>query len=290
MRCKLVDVFSNEPFSGNSLTILDVSAMLSNKKMQDYTRELRQFESIFVSPTDVPNTFDARIFTMEEELEFAGHPILGLAAHLHDRYGTQQSHQWKIKLREKTIDVSSRQIDHYYHTVMHQGPPEFIKQLGKEDEETILSALNLDSTSLANMPMEVISTGLPYLIVPVCANIADARISVPDFESLLGAYGAKFVYVIDITTREGRTWDNDGRVEDIATGSAAGPAAAYLWKQDLIDDPRNFTISQGRFVGRPCEMNIQLKEVNGEIIDILLGGDVCHVADIQFVFKGFRDH
>ena len=121
-------------------------------------------------------------------------------------------------------------------------------------------------------------------------NIADARISVPDFESLLDSYGAKFVYVLDISTREGRTWDNDGRVEDIATGSAAGPAAAYMWKHGLIDAPENLTISQGRFVGRPCNMNIKLKEVNGEIIDILLGGDVCPVANIQFVFENFNDN
>ena len=75
----------------------------------------------------------------------------------------------------------------------------------------------------------MVSTGLPYLIVPVRAEeLAAAEIRVPDFEALLAECGAKFVYVLDPVALEGRTWDNAGRVEDVATGSAAGPAAAYL--------------------------------------------------------------
>jgi predicted PhzF superfamily epimerase YddE/YHI9 len=75
---------------------------------------------------------------------------------------------------------------------------------------------------------QVASTGLPYLIVPVQSGLERARISHPGFEGLLDASGAKFVYVLDPDRPEGRTWDNAGRVEDVATGSAAGPAAGYL--------------------------------------------------------------
>ena len=63
-----------------------------------------------------------------------------------------------------------------------------------------------------------------------------ARIGADDFESHLLAVGAKFVYVFDPEALEGRTWDNAGSVEDVATGSAAGPAAAYLLEHGLIDD------------------------------------------------------
>ena len=52
-----------------------------------------------------------------------------------------------------------------------------------------------------------------------------ARICHPDFDALLQEVGVKFVYVLDPERPEGRTWDNVGRVEDVATGSAAGPAA-----------------------------------------------------------------
>jgi trans-2,3-dihydro-3-hydroxyanthranilate isomerase len=76
--------------------------------------------------------------------------------------------------------------------------------------------------------MQVVSTGLPYLIMPVQSGLDSARISRPGFEGLLDASGAKFVYVLDPDRPEGCTWDNAGRVEDVATGSAAGPAAGYL--------------------------------------------------------------
>ena len=73
--------------------------------------------------------------------------------------------------------------------------------------------------------MQVVSTGLPYLIVPVLAeHLATANITSRGFEALLAESGAKFVYVLDPTAPEGRTWDNAGRVEDVATGSAAGPS------------------------------------------------------------------
>ena len=57
-------------------------------------------------------------------------------------------------------------------------------------------------------------------------GIDRARIRHPDFEGLLDASGAKFVYVLDPDRPEGRTWDNAGRIEDVATGSAAGPVRA----------------------------------------------------------------
>ena len=45
---------------------------------------------------------------------------------------------------------------------------------------------------------------------------------------MLHEVGADFVYVLDPDRPEGRTWDNSGLTEDVATGSAAGPTAAYL--------------------------------------------------------------
>ena len=102
--------------------------------------------------------------------------------------------------------------------------------------------------------MQVISTGLPYLIVRVTAHgLERARIAVRNFEDVLAAVGAKFVYVLDPARREGRTWDNAGAVEDVATGSAAGPAAAYLEGLGLADAAPGLTLEQGRFVGgRGC--------------------------------------
>ena len=68
--------------------------------------------------------------------------------------------------------------------------------------------------------------------------------------------GAKFAYVFDPDKREGRSWDNAGAVEDVATGSAAGPAAAFLAAHGLAAKEETVVISQGRFLGRPSMITV----------------------------------
>lgn len=98
--------------------------------------------------------------------------------------------------------------------------------LADRDATRFAGALGLGGDDLHGLPMQVVSTGLPYLIVPVSTGLDRARIVAGDFEERLASVGAKFVF--DPEQREGRTWDNAGAIEDVATGSAAGPAAAFL--------------------------------------------------------------
>lgn len=88
-----------------------------------------------------------------------------------------------------------------------------------------------------DLPLEVCSTGLPYLIVPVKSGI-------------LKEHGASFVYVLDVNNFEARTFDNNGN-EDVATGSAAGPGDDYLIRHGICAAGQTSIINQGRFLGRP---------------------------------------
>ena len=288
MRCKLVDVFAKEKLAGNGLTIFYDYEDLTDELMLSLTREMRQFESIFVTKCSDSDSFRARIFTTEEELDFAGHPIIGLGAHLHEEYGGQSgsgngdSAEWTIELNQKTVTIKTEKTDLYYQASMNQGALEYLKTLNTDEIQTILPALNISHENLAAYPMEVISTGLPYLIVPIESGIEDSRITVPKFEELIQKHGAKFVYVLDVSTFEGRTWDNDGSVEDIATGSAAGPAAAYLCKHNLARENSPIIISQGRFLNRPSNIEIIARSTNTGISSIWVTGDVVKVADISF--------
>ena len=98
-----VDVFSSKPLSGNGVTVFRLREALPTAVMQELTREMRQFESIFVLREARSQTVRAWVFTMEEELDFAGHPVLGAAAALHEETmaGIREV-SWTFQLNKKS--------------------------------------------------------------------------------------------------------------------------------------------------------------------------------------------
>ena len=107
---------------------------------------------------------------MEEELDFAGHPILGAAAVLHERQGTDEPQTWVFALNTRTVTVVSTRREDVYRSTMNQGRPEIGLTLKDEDARVFEDALKLSPEDKAvGYPLQVISTGLPYLIVPVAS-------------------------------------------------------------------------------------------------------------------------
>ena len=152
---------------------------------------------------------------------------------------------------------------------MNQGAPEFLRQVTPAEAADILVSMNLETGDLAGeYPMEVVTTGLPYLLIPVRNPevLSRARISTPDLQRQLQEVGAGFVYLCEPESLECRTWDNLGHVEDVATGSAAGPFGAYLVRYGRISLNETAKIHQGRFVGRPCEIETWVDEDSGDVM------------------------
>ncbi len=217
---------------------------------------------------------------MEEELDFAGHPVIGAACVLHEqRAQDQPMAHWHFHLNAGSIPVTTRRQTHGYTATMEQGTPTFGTIPSQELQEQILQTLNLVPKYLdETLPMQVVSTGLPYLLVILKQGLEQARIIHPDLESLLAQIGAKFVYVFDLPTMEGRTWDNTGRVEDIATGSAGGPTGAYLVRYGKAQANQPLIIHQGSFVGRPSEITVLIAGTTDAITSVQVSGDVTMVA------------
>ena len=282
LRYRHVDVFAPAPLSGNGLAVFPDATGLGAALMLRLTQELRQFESVFLTAADEPGVFGARVFTAEEELPFAGHPALGAAAVLHEaRAPDGDAASFVLAFPVGRVRLDSARVGRgAYHVAMDQGRPAFRRTLGEAERVPFLGALGLGPADLApGLPLEVVSTGLPYLIVPVTPDgLARAQIRSADFEALLEAAGARFVYVLDVAGREGRTWDNAGRVEDVATGSAAGPAGAYLVRHGLARAGEPFTVRQGRFVGRPSAMRVTVTGPVAAPSAVSVAGDVRMVA------------
>ena len=276
-----VDVFSRRALRGNGLVVVLGAAGLPAAVMQDVTREVRQFETVFLTELDLAGrSARLRIFTEDEKLDFAGHPVLGAAAVLHALLPVSHEEQsWALTMAQRTVPARTRGAGGWIDAAMDQGIPHFGPAIASEPAHAYRDALNLAPGQLhPALPMQVVSTGLPYLIVPVQDGLERARISHPRFEDLLAASGAKFVYVLDPDRPEGRTWDNAGRIEDVATGSAAGPAAGYLMRHGVRPRGESLLIHQGRFTGRPSTIEIR-PEPDGRL---WVGGPVAPVASGRF--------
>jgi trans-2,3-dihydro-3-hydroxyanthranilate isomerase len=276
-----VDVFSRRALQGNGLVVVLDAENLSTAVMQQLTREVRQFETAFLTGVDLPGrSARVRIFTEDEELDFAGHPVLGAAAVLHTLVPAPEAEEsWALAVVRRRVETRTRGAAGWVDAAMDQGVPQLGQAITGELAEAYRDALNLIHGQLhPALPMQVVSTGLPYLIVPVQSGLDSARISHPDFERLLNVSGAKFVYVLDPDRPEGRTWDNAGRVEDVATGSAAGPAAGYLLHHGVRPAGEPLLVHQGRFTGRPSTIEVR-PSPDGRL---WVGGPVAPVAAGRF--------
>jgi trans-2,3-dihydro-3-hydroxyanthranilate isomerase len=128
------------------------------------------------------------------------------------------------------------------------------------------------------LPLEVVSTGLRYLIVPVARGVlARARIARNITDRLLSV-GAQFAVLLDESTCEVRHWNNDGIIEDVATGSAAGTIGAYRLRHGLTRGGEVFVLNQGRFTGRPSTLRVRPEGTRDCVDRVKVGGDVAFVG------------
>jgi PhzF family phenazine biosynthesis protein len=281
---QLVDVFASTAYRGNSLTVFPDAGELNAAQMAAITGELKQFESIFLNPSGAPHHWRAHIFDLFEELDFAGHPVIGAAAVLHHLHGGDNLHgSWTLELASGALTVESeRRGPGTFHAVLPDMPAQFLRQPTGVPRAQVASWFSLILEDLdTRLPLEVVSTGLRYLIVPVRNGaLARARISHRELDVALAEVGAEYAYLLDAEAVEGRHWNNDGVAEDAATGSAAGCVAAYLHRHGRLGDDQETELSQGRFMNRPSGISISARNRDGEIL-VRVGGKVVLVGSGQ---------
>jgi len=275
-----VNVFSPTPFGGNSLPVFIDAGALSAHQMQRITQELRHFECIFLETTPEPNTVRARVFDLFEELPFAGHPIIGAAAALHHTFGQQAAQTWRVELPSRSVAVTTERTHEGFFGLLDQGTPEFLGTIDERQE--VAQAFNLELSDLhADMPLEIVSTGLRYLIVPVLPGALERARIAYDLTEMLRRLGSQFAVLLDESKLEVRHWNNDGVIEDIATGSAAGTVGAYRLRHGLTRAGETFVLNQGRFVGRPSQLRVRPEGTSAEVSTVNVGGHVSLVGHGQ---------
>jgi trans-2,3-dihydro-3-hydroxyanthranilate isomerase len=287
-----LDVFTRTPLTGNPLAVFADARGLTDQQMHAIAREMNLSETTFILPREpeieAKEGKRVRIFTVEEELPFAGHPTLGTALYLHSTT-TSASDEIVLDLNVGNIGVRFRsesnqtndRVDGNIFGEMRQRDPEFSAALQRAE---LANALRGGADQIASeWPSEVVSTGLPFAIVPIRNSTALKRLQ-PDLvriSALLEGTGAKFCYFICPDEREGwrqvhaRMFFYAG--EDPATGSAAGCAVSWLVRHDLTKSDEQVVIRQGVEARRPSEIFVRASREGERVTNVRVGGYAVEV-------------
>ncbi len=284
----IVDVFAEEKYAGNQLAVFLDGHLYQEAEMQKLAREMNFSETTFIFPCEsAGNLFKARIFTPAAEVPFAGHPSLGTAYVIAREILQDRVEQVVLDLPAGRIPISFS----YDAT----GEPDFLTMRQLEprfgpvlDALPAATLLGLPPEEIdGRFPAQEVSTGLPFLIIPLrsLAGIRSVRVNLAEFSRLFDRFEARAVLVFCPETCHPENAfhmrvfaDFLGVAEDPACGSGGGCLAGYLLKQGYLGGDRiNVRVEQGYEVGRKSLLSLS-GDVSGGRISIYVGGRVFPVA------------
>jgi trans-2,3-dihydro-3-hydroxyanthranilate isomerase len=289
-----VDVFTSVPLEGNQLAVFADGSGLSDAEMQALAKETNLSETTFIMPRDAATERErgvrVRIFTTTEELPFAGHPTLGTAMVV--RNDAQRSNG---SAEEVALDLNVGRIPVRFSTrdglpfgLMTQRDPEFTNKHSRED---VARAAGLAIDDIADdLPIQTVSTGNAFAIVPLKSLAILQKLSPTwaNMKAYLDKSDAKFFYFV---SRE--TLNPDAKLqsrmvfyngEDPATGSAAGPCAAWAVQYGVVPPDQQVLMEQGVEMKRRSQIFFSAGRNDGKIVNVRVGGHVAEVARGEFIF------
>ena len=305
----VLDVFSETRLTGNPLAVVLHRGTLTAETMQAIARETNLSETTFVERRDVETERRqgvlVRIFTTQEELPFAGHPTLGTASLLRViAPECMTGNTVKLALKAGVVPVvfepQTTAAVWPVKGTMTQRDPEFGELLDPV-EVARLTGLNVEDFD-PRRPVQIVSTGTAFAIVPLRSAEALSRLRVRQDESsaFLRARGARWFYVLGPTSPSSpasaagqpawRARMQFSGGEDPATGSAAGCAISYLVRWQAVASEQTVHVRQGVEILRPSDLFISAKLENSEsknpvlppakaiVTDVRVGGSTILVA------------
>ena len=268
-----VDVFTDRAFGGNPLAVVLDAGGLSTAQMQAIATEFNYSETTFVlPPRDSANDAQVRIFTVNREIPFAGHPNVGTAFVLATLAAKPPA---RLLFEEQAglvpVEVQTEQGKVVSTELTAPQPLKRLSHLGAEQAAACLS-LSAGDVKTDRHPPQVISVGLSFLAVEVASREALRRAR-PD--------AAAFAQTFPCDGSDA------GLSEDPATGSATAAAAALLADlDDTSDGELRLKIGQGVDMGRPSLLLTRVLKKNGEVASIHVGGGSVKMMEGTFRLAG----
>lgn len=283
----VLDVFTNQRYSGNQLSVVYTDDELTLEQYHDISREFGYSETSFVQYQPNDHALKVRSFTPAKfEVTGAGHNLLGAVClallKKWDIFKNQNDRKYVIIAGTEIELKISEQNGHLY-VGMKQSPAEIIGQV-PADVIAPAIGLNPEDLNLSSWGVNIVKTEVAHLMVPV-SNLASLQKAVLQ-KSLLKAASEKFgfegCYMFTTFDKnaeylaETRFFNPSiGIDEDPATGTAAGPLTGYLEQTGYIDKGKDFRILQGRHVNQPSTIHVKVVDdgiwVSGSSIIVMEG-------------------
>jgi trans-2,3-dihydro-3-hydroxyanthranilate isomerase len=277
----VVDVFAEERYTGNQLAVVESDGTVSNGEMQAFAAEIGFSETTYIESRTPP--YEVRIFTPEAEIPFAGHPTLGTAHVIREHVADGHPERVVLDLGVGEVSVEVRDQDGEELWMTQQ--PSFGETLPPGRSADVLG---LDAATVDNRwPVQVVSTGLPTIVVPLESRAALTAIDLDRdaYDEVTGHRDAKNVLAFCPDPRDA---GNDiavrvfapfyGVPEDPATGSSNGCLAAYLARHAYLGSGTvDARVEQGYEMGRPSLVGLHATD-RGDHVRVEVGGRVVPVA------------
>jgi trans-2,3-dihydro-3-hydroxyanthranilate isomerase len=284
-----LDVFTSVPLEGNQLAVFPDASGLTDADMQAIAREMNLSETTFIIPRDAATErakgVRVRIFTVTEELPFAGHPTLGTAVVLRGDTGAGKV---ILDLNVGQIPVQFTTRDGLPFGQMTQRDPEFGQVHSRED---VARAAEISVDDIAgDVPIQTVSTGNAFAIVPV-KSLAVLQKLAPAWSSMqayLKKTTAKFFYFVSRETANPEARLQARMIfyggEDPATGSAAGPCVAWAVQHGVLAPEQQALIEQGVEMKRKSRIYVVAGREDYKVVNIRVGGHAVEVVRGDLLF------
>lgn len=290
VRIKQVDVFTNTSFSGNPAGVVTEAGQLSEEQMQKIAREMNLSETAFISkPAQAGADYQVRFFTPQVEVPLCGHATIA-AFHVLAEEGqlflrepvTTVNQETKAGILPVELKVEKLTVTKI---MMNQNPPSYEAYPGSVEELASFLAIEAGEIKNTSVPLQIVSTGLPVLIVPV-KHLEVLEQMQPQLswlkERKLVVYAFSLETVSPLAMAHGRCFAPSlGINEDPATGIASGALGAYLIKNKVIrgNSPVTFVAEQGHALGRPSEILVEIHFSGEEVETVKVGGSAVTVLE-----------
>lgn len=291
-----IDVFSSQRLQGNPLAVFTDARGLSDAEMQAIARETKLDETTFILPREPEiervQGVSVRIFIPSQEIPFAGHPTLGTATVIHNSIlrtdpGSEAARRVVLDLKVGRIPVAfSNDSGRHLFGEMSQSNPVFGKI---HDRETVARLVGIKASDIGDeAPIQTVSTGLPFVIVPLKA-LQTLQTLRPHQEQIAEYFAHEpltwFYYVTRDTHDPGvglraRGIFPDG--EDPATGSAAGCTAAWLVRHGVASSGQRVHLEQGMEIQRPSHLFIRAERDGEKVHSVRVGGNAIEIATGEY--------